>query len=269
MDNVMIKNAQGEQLNINVVRYFRLNGTEYLVFSLNEVDEGGYVKLYISKISGDFANTITDDVEWNLIKDTIKTIIKSNKDNLPLPITDLDVRKLANVQVVEQKVFKLSETFIHLLSANKNVEAYIEPAPTVITPELPIVESDPIVEEINLEQTQQSSITEPIQNQENPVESVLPQVEESVTQSIPPAINDFIAPIGTESLATETTPVAMELPQTENDFSNLGNTGDYGLDYKTLYDNELNKNKALTEELEKYKSMINDLKSIINKNETF
>ena len=100
MDNIMIKNAQGEQLNINVVRYFRLNGVEYLIFSLNEIDEGGYVKLYISKVNGELANTIADDVEWNLIKDTVKTIIKANKDNVNLPITDLDIRKLSNIQVL-------------------------------------------------------------------------------------------------------------------------------------------------------------------------
>lgn len=277
MDNVMIKNAQGEQLNINVVRYFRLNGIEYLVFSLNEVDEGGYVKLYISKVNGDFANTITDDVEWNLIKDTVKTIIKSNKENLPLPITDLDVRKLGNIQVVDQKVFKLSETFIQLLGANKNIEAYEEPTQPAVAPVLPVMESASVVEGIDLDSIQQNPITESNSTylnqeviQENSVGPVLPQFEEtSVDPVTQPAINDFVAPISVETPTVETSSVGMTLPISENNLSDLENTADYGLDYKTLYENELDKNKLLTEEIEKYKSIINNLKNIINGTETF
>lgn len=269
MDNVMIKNAQGEQLSINVVRYFRLNGIEYLVFSLSEVDEGGYVKLYISKVNDNFANTITDDVEWNLIKDTIKTIIKSNKENLPLPITDLDVRKLGNTQVIDQKVFKLSETFIQLLGANKSVEAYVEPIQLSPTPELPVMESASVVEGIDLNSIQQNPITEPITTgeifQETQVEPVLSQVdatlEKTVAQPVESTINDF------NSSVNVTTPTVEASPISEGNLSSLGNTADYGLDYKTLYENELDKNKLLTEEIERYKLMINNLKNIINETE--
>lgn len=260
MDNLMIKNAQGEQININVVRYFRLNGTEYLVFSLNEVDEGGYVKLYISKVNGNFANTITDDVEWNLIKDTIKTIIKSNKENMPLNIIDLDVRKLTNVQLVEQKVFKLSETFIQLLGANKKIEAYEEPVPST---ELNFnnVEKDMVLDEIQL-----NPIAEPTYN-----DFVLPVSEEILTGPVAPqveipAIESNSAPQpSNEVLNSITVNPFTETPVVEEK-TNIPSL-DNSVDYKTLYENELNKNNVLTEEIEKYKNIINNLKNIVN--ETF
>ena len=269
MDNIMIKNAQGEQLNINVVRYFRLNGVEYLIFSLNEIDEGGYVKLYISKVNGELANTIADDVEWNLIKDTVKTIIKANKDNVNLPITDLDIRKLSNIQVLDQKVFKLSEAFIQLLSANKNVEAYVEQDIPVSTPELPMVDIASAAEEVDFNSIQQDPFIEPVTSisveenvQENKGEYGIPQELVPLTEpSVQPMVNDFI-----DSTIAETT---ME-PISENVTGpNLENNEDYGLDYKTLYENELNKNKLLADEVEKYKKIINNLKNIISETETF
>ena len=264
MDNVMIKNAQGEQLNINVVRYFRLNETEYLVFSLNEVDEGGYVKLYISKLNGEIANTITDDVEWNLIKDTVKTIIKSNKENLPLPITDLDLRKIGNLQVLDQKVFKLSEAFIQLLGANKNPEAYIE-SETSLSEEITGAGNATIENGLDLNSIQSNPI----------VESVSPMPTLAVTEDVvaapiaQPIVDDLTSPVNTMFPTTVQAPVEVAESNEENNFSDLGNNADYGLDYKTLYDNELNKNKLLSEEIEKYKSIINNLKNILNETETF
>ncbi|MBE6138854.1 MAG: hypothetical protein E7173_03900 [Firmicutes bacterium] len=118
MKQVMIKNAEGKLINVDVIRYFRMNSIEYLIFSLNEVDDGGYAKLYVSKIVDGVGQTIEDDVEWNLIKDTIKNIIKSNKDNAPLSITDLNVNGVNNLLVIDRKIFKLNDSLLQLLMAN-------------------------------------------------------------------------------------------------------------------------------------------------------
>lgn len=263
MDNIMIKNAQGEQLNINVVRYFRLNGVEYLIFSLNEIDEGGYVKLYISKVNGDLANTIADDVEWNLIKDTVKTIIKANKDNTNLPITDLDTRKINNIQILDQKVFKLGEAFIQLLSANKNVEAYVEQDIPVSTPELPVIDTIPTTEEVDFNSIQQNPFIEPVASMgvEENVQANELQYNIPEEPRVQPVINEFINPVNVETTEETISENATDL--------NLGNDADYGLDYKILYENELNKNKLLVDEVEKYKEIINNLKNIISETETF
>ena len=118
MKQVMIKNAEGALISVDVIRYFRLNSLEYLIFSLNEIDDGGYAKLYVSKIIDGVGQSIEDDVEWNLIKDTIKSIIKSNKDNMPLSIIDLNVSTINNMTVVDRKIFKLNDSLLQLLRAN-------------------------------------------------------------------------------------------------------------------------------------------------------
>lgn len=236
MDSINIKNAQGESININVVRYFRLNESEYLIFSLNEVDDGGYVKLYICKVIGNTASSITDDVEWNLIKDTIKTIIKSNKDNLPLSIIDINSSKLDGIQITDQKVFKLSETFISLLGANKKVG--------------PVVEGQQSPQaDINLFSMQNGD-----------------QVQDSIVQDISPSEP---ASIETSVVETHSSIENNGSPQIDqnivqnSDSSISDGMDDYTLDYKTLYENELNKNKELTEKNENYQNIIDNMKKII------
>lgn len=251
MENVMIKNAQGEQINIKVIRYFKLNGLEYLVFSLNEVDEGGYVKLYIAKVNNNMANTITDDVEWNLIKDTIKTVIKSNKDNLPLHITDLDTKKLVDIQLFDQKVFKISDSFLQLLSANKKIETPIEENASDVleTPNINDI-SETVSDSLNEVKVPQAV---------NPTELVIDT----------PMVNTTEISSGQNLNYQETSSKVVEPSVSNYEVNSDGFVGnsDYTLDYKTLYENELNKNQMLIEENQKYKTMIDSLKNIIN--ETF
>lgn len=234
MKDIIMRNANGGQLNVTVIRYFRLNGVEYLIFSLNEVDEGGYVKLYVSKVNEGVGKTIEDDVEWNLIKDTIKTVIKSNKDNLPLPITDLNVNKIQNLQIMDQKIFKLNDSLLQLLSANKKEEMI-------------------------------DSFSTPVESQESTI-GVMPVEEQPVLPEMPNPSDVFVNPTFS--------PVQNVQPATEINSFNVGEnpitTNDpveeYALDYKTLYENELKKNEELTQELEKLRNTINNLKNILNEN---
>ena len=82
MDKVTISNLQGESGLVNVIRYFNNNGKECLIYSLNEVDESGYTRLYVTNLSGIdgmyTAETLNDN-EWNEVKNLVKLIIKANK----------------------------------------------------------------------------------------------------------------------------------------------------------------------------------------------
>jgi len=231
MKEIIMRNAEGLPTSVNVVRFFRLNGIDYLIFSLNEIDDGGYVKLYVSKISDGVGKTIEDDVEWNLIKDTIKTIIKSNKDNLPLPITDLETNKINNIQIVDQKIFKLNDSLLQLLTLNKKETA------SDVT-DYPGESQDILINVKPIDDSNLGSVAIPNQNLNTNIES-----------------NTF-----------NHNPV-MESAQ----FSNNLNTveaipTEYALDYKTLYDNELKKNTELTTQVEKYKNIIDNLRNLLNQN---
>ena len=122
MDKVTISNLQGENGLVNVVRYFNNNGSEILIYSLNEVDEAGYTRLYVTKLNGvdgTYTAETLNENEWNEIKNLIKTIVKSNKEGMPVPVQDINPKKINNIILKDKKVFKLNASLVNDLSANK------------------------------------------------------------------------------------------------------------------------------------------------------
>jgi hypothetical protein len=122
MDKVTISNLQGESGLVNVVRYFTNNGKEYLIYSLNEIDESGYTRLYVTKISGvdGLYNAETlDEIEWNEIKNIVKQIVRANKEGSQVPIQDLNPKKIQKLLLKDKKVFKLNASLVNDLGSNK------------------------------------------------------------------------------------------------------------------------------------------------------
>ena len=122
MDKVTISNLQGESGNANIVRYFQNNGMEYLIYSLNEVDESGYTRLYVANIKGidgNYTAETLNEAEWTEIKNLVKIIVKANKENLPVPVQDLNPHKIKNIILKDKKIFKLNTPLVNDLAANK------------------------------------------------------------------------------------------------------------------------------------------------------
>ena len=140
-----IKNLTGDYTDIEVIRYFTNNDTEYLIYSLNEIDESGYTKLYASKIIGTKACIITDNDEWTLVKEIIKEIVRNNRDGSKLNIIDLDEDNLNDVILQDTRVFKLQGNLVNLLSENKRIKKE-----TTINSEEKI-EEEPEIEEVSLD----------------------------------------------------------------------------------------------------------------------
>ncbi len=120
-----IKNIDDEYIDVEVIRYFLNNDTEYLIYSLNEIDESGYTKLYASKIIGSRACMITDSDEWNIIKEIIKEVVRCNRDGSELNIIDLNEDNLNDIVLQDTRVFKLQGNLVNLLSENKKVSKQI------------------------------------------------------------------------------------------------------------------------------------------------
>ena len=251
MNGIVVQKSNGESINITVIRYFRLNNFDYLVFSLNEIDDGGYVKLYISKIVNGLGVTIDDDVEWNLVKDTIKDIIKRNKDGIPVGVNDLNETNISQIKIENQKVFKLNDSLLQLLSANKSIQNN-ENDTTQVEPKIEDTITDVTTEKNNEFLSQNTtpvnnSIIEPQINEINTVDNNTPLNNVSDEKTINnPSIDSNIYYNG------DVEPV-----------NNVGASVSTQDNYKDLYENEVAKNKELTEQLEKYQNLINDLKEVL------
>ncbi len=242
MNGVTLKKVDGSIESVNVVRYFKLNDFSYLIFSLNEIDDGGYVKLYVSKVTNGVGETIHDDVEWNLIKDTIKDIIKRNKEGIPVGLNDLDENNLANITINDQKVFKLNASLLQLLSANKNATSEI-PNNTVI-------------------EDSKKNDNEFINNS---IEQTIPDLN-STENLIPSYTNDSdVAEVPNNNVELEKT-ITNEIPKGiyyGEDDKKTDNISSLDDNYKKLYEMELKKNDELLQELKKYQDLINDLKEVL------
>ena len=111
----------GGELNCKIVRYFERNGQTYLIYSCSEEDDAGYVKLYASKIADNRAKTIDNEDEWLSVKDTIKEVVRNNRDGLVSNITDLEEKTLDNIVLEDNRIFKLQSSLVTLFSENKKI----------------------------------------------------------------------------------------------------------------------------------------------------
>lgn len=291
--NLTVKNSMGEQFNIIAVRYFKFNGINYLIFTKNETDEAGYQKLYISKINNMIGTNIDDDIEWNLVRDTIKVIAKANKDNTALPVQDLNEAEVNGIQIVGQKPFKLTVSSVALLSANKNVMPVTPVAPQMdnvpVQPVIPTVEPvgymlknvAPVQSELSRTEVPPASFADTFNNVET--QNVTP-VEPVASVAPTPVVNSSVeipkSPVTTSSAdilaSTEnniTAPFASEIPNVSPvapsdpfDFTmpTTPTPSVDTVDYKKLYEEQTLKLNALTVELDKYKSLVDQLKNILS-----
>ncbi len=279
MDKVTISNLQGESGLVNVVRYFNNNGVEYLIYSLNEVDEAGYTRLYVTKLNGVdgmyTADTLNDN-EWNEIKNLVKIIVKSNKEGMPTPVQDLNPKKINNILLKDKKVFKLNAPLVNDLSANKpnfdttdndgseqkTIQNDIPSAPAFETPVQPTFEvpSAPTFEtpvQPTFEVPSAPAFETPVQPTfevpsapafETPVQPTF-EVPSAPTFETPvqPTF-DFNATFGNNTVSD----------------SNTMNNGTQD-NYKEMYEEQLNKNKELQAQIDHYKELFNNVKNIIEK----
>ena len=116
MQIIQILNPNNQALNVQAIRYFSMDDKRYFAFSLNEIDEQGYVKVYVSKVLGlngtIAAYDIIDETEWAKVKEVVKSIIKANREGNPVPVTDLDMNPLHNIKVNGQQAFKLMPNLV-------------------------------------------------------------------------------------------------------------------------------------------------------------
>ena len=124
MDRIVLYNQNGQKFDVEVIRYFKYNDNKYLIFSLGEVDNSGYIQLYLSKVSlkdgKEFMEGVTDETEWNNFRTAIQRIVTNVRANVEVDC-DLDYKPLDGMMVSEFRIFKLKEEISKTLASNKNV----------------------------------------------------------------------------------------------------------------------------------------------------
>ena len=135
MEKITILNPHRDSFEVDVLRYFVMGDANILLYTLNESDEDGNVRLYVTKIVNGLTQALTDE-EWTLVKASIRTIVSENREGKPLTVRDLNYNEIEGVVVEHLKVFKLAGEVLEDLGANK--KKYEEPQAPSVLPVSPV-----------------------------------------------------------------------------------------------------------------------------------
>ncbi len=146
---IYIINEDGVREEATILAKFRLaNNNDYIVYSLNEINNEGMIKIYVSGLVSEngvySSREITTDEEWNNLKSILKTLAKSEEEPFPESIK-LDI-KLVGEEIAVRKPKKLlvSKKFADVIGS-KYAEV-TESAPELVVPEVKVEEKEPEIE---------------------------------------------------------------------------------------------------------------------------
>jgi len=83
---IIVVDQEGNEKEAEVLNVFKLksNSNDYMLYTLNETDEAGMVKIYASKMvekDGMYSfESIEEDEEWSQVKEAMKEIAKLGKE---------------------------------------------------------------------------------------------------------------------------------------------------------------------------------------------
>ena len=260
MEKIYLRDIDDSQMEVELVRFFHFKNTNYLIYTKNEVDEKGYIKLYPVKVMESLgekiARSIKDETEWDNMQSIVKKVIKEIKDEKIKSFIDLDANVIENLKIVDSRFFKLDPKLVEILGSSimlgidKNVE-------------LGKIENNIYEENLN-EKVSKDIIDNEINNTMNSFETI----EINAKQEIEP-LTDNIINEPTEMIRMPENIIEDSVWQDKNT-NNVGissNTIENDNDYKSKYEALLQEKDELSDiltnmviELTNYKIKYGELK---------
>ena len=122
MEKITITSGDNSKMSVDLVRYFKFKNDYFLIYTMNEIDEKGYLKLYLVKIMEELGNpiayTIKNDKEWTGMQNIIKKVLKEIKTNKKRNLVDLDYSGIQEIKIVNPRFFKLDPKLVDTLASN-------------------------------------------------------------------------------------------------------------------------------------------------------
>lgn len=191
MDNkIYILDEAGMRLDARILAKFRLpNNNDYIVYTLDEINEEGMIKIYVSGLINDgsySSKEITTDEEWNNIKSILKVLAKSESEAFPDDIK-LDVKLIGEeIAVRKPKKLLVSKKFADTIGS-KYSEGEVIPEINIPIIEEPKQEVTPVIEkqEPELEKTIKIPTFEELQARNKTIQSVMETAQNTEVKEEP------------------------------------------------------------------------------------
>lgn len=122
--NIILENGIDNDVNC---MFYLYNSKYYFIYTTKEIDENGYVILYLTQIGKEVKNTpngpietgymigveITDTEEWKLVQTSISKIVESAKSKIADPeIQFLPLSMLGKLKILGKKKFRLLKEIV-------------------------------------------------------------------------------------------------------------------------------------------------------------
>ena len=281
MDKTEIFLENGIKKTVSCIFYL-YNSNYYFLFTENEKDENGYIKLYLAKVGKETVNSengpvetgnmigieIQTDNEWKEVQGSISKIVNSKKTKVEDPsIQYLPVNMLVNLKIVSKKTFRLLSDIIE---KDFGVSLNETESETQVENKLNMDELNETTEK-NEDFSSQTDISlvendmpiSEMKNENSNVSSDVLQTDKLIDE-LDHNI-DSSNKINTENESSEmqdSFEIATGEVETEEDYEQ----SDIIIDYRTKFFEEQEKNKKLQEEIEKLKNILSNIKEIIDTN---
>lgn len=191
-----IINEDGVREEATILAKFRLaNNNDYIVYSLNELNEEGMIKIYVSGLVSEngiySSREITTDEEWNNLKSILKTLAKSEEEPFPESIK-LDAKLLGEeIAVRKPKKLLVSKKFADVIGSKYSE---VNETPVEVKTEEPVVEKEP-----EIEKTIKIPTFEELQARNKTIQSVMETAAKPVEEAP-------VAPVETPIIEPEAKP---------------------------------------------------------------
>lgn len=123
MKVIHIKDILNNVKTYNLIRAFKYNNKEYIIYTLNEeIKENNklYIKNYVIEKNKEDIWITPDYFEWNTIQNIIKEIAKQSSLGFVNVVKDINIPDKETIMVVGNRSFMVIPYYHHLLSTNNN-----------------------------------------------------------------------------------------------------------------------------------------------------
>ena len=281
MDKTEIFLENGIKKTVSCIFYL-YNSNYYFLFTENEKDENGYIKLYLAKVGKETVNSengpvetgnmigieIQTDDEWKEVQGSISKIVNSKKTKVEDPsIQYLPVNMLVNLKIVSKKTFRLLSDIIEKdfgVSLNETEsETQVENKFNMDELNETTEKNEDFSSQTDISLVENDMPISEMKNENSNVSSDVLQTDKLIDE-LDHNI-DSSNKINTENESSEmqdSFEIATGEVETEDDYEQP----DIIIDYRTKFFEEQEKNKKLQEEIEKLKNILSNIKEIIDTN---
>lgn len=251
MEKLNIILSDGIEKEVDCIFYL-YNSKYYFIYTEKEIDENGYVILYLVQVGKEIKNTetgpletgymvgveINDDAEWKSVQTSISKIVEDAKNGTTNPeIQYLPLNMLSKLKIVSKKMFRLMKDIV---VNNLKVDLGIQQVNELVTPEplAPITPVEP-VEPVTSEQALQLGVPD------------VASPTHLSNLSEPSIFNN------TESVNAFDSQTTLANNMVEEDNTVI-------IDYRTKYFEEQEKNNQLQNQIDELNRKIQEIKNILN-----